>query len=79
MFSRVKYVKAGYSYDSPIMYVIVQNKTSYGSWKVEVFPCDLQGCPVSDAVAWDIFPTWWESYKYIYKQYKKFHQFVNNK
>ena len=79
MFSKVKYVTAGWGSDGPRMYVIIQNKTEHGYWKVEVFPCDDRGTPVSDAVAWDIFPSWWDSYKYLNKQYKKFNQFVNHK
>lgn len=58
MWSKIKFVKYGYNYDSPLMYVIVMNRTLHGSWKVEISPCDNCGSPISDPVEWDIFPNW---------------------
>ena len=54
-------------------------KTEYGSYKVEVLPCDICGNPVFDPVAWDIFPTWWSACKYVRKQYKEFYRYVNER
>ena len=79
MFSNIKYVRARHRWDGPIMYVIVRNRTEHGAWKVEVFPAGISGCPVSDAIVWDIFPTWWEAFKYCRKQYKELDQYINNK
>lgn len=77
MFSNVKYVRAGHRWDSPIMYVIVRNRTEHGSWKVEVFPADINGCPISDAIIWDIFPTWYEAWKYSIKKHREYTKYVN--
>ena len=54
--SKVRFVRAGHGPDSPIMYVIIMNRTEHGNWKVETCPCDHTGSPVSDPVFWDIFP-----------------------
>lgn len=59
------------------MYVITMFRTEHGSYKVEVLPCDIYGNPISDPVAWDIFPTWWGARKYARKQYKEFYRYVN--
>lgn len=61
------------------MYVIVMNRTEHESYKVEVSVCDCAGTPVSDSVAWDIFPTWWGARKYVRQQYKEFYKYVNER
>ena len=48
--SKVRFVRAGHGPDSPIMYVIIMNRTEHGNWKVETYPCDNTGSPVSDPV-----------------------------
>ena len=74
-----KYVTYGHGKECPMMYVIITNHTSHGYWKVEISPCDWRGSPVSDPIAWDIFPSWWEAYKYRHKLYKEFTAYVNRK
>jgi hypothetical protein len=32
----------------------------------------MYGAPVSDAVAWDVFPTRWDAHKYIRNNIKNF-------
>ena len=61
------------------IYVITLTKTEYGSKLVEVFPCNTFGDPVSDAVAWDIFPDWLSAILYMRKQYKEFREYVNGR
>lgn len=77
MWSKIKFVRYGHGFDGPIMYVIVMNHLQ-GSWKVEVSPCDTCGSPVSDPVAWDIFPDWWSARKYMRKMYKEYYAYVNH-
>lgn len=72
-----KYVNYGSSKYGIHMYVITMFRTEHGSYKVEVLPCDIYGNPISDPVAWDIFPTWWGARKYARKQYKEFYRYVN--
>lgn len=74
-----KYVRYGNPRHGVPMYVIVRYRTEHGSYKVEVLPCDCYGHPISDAVAWDIFPDWWSAHKYVRKQYKEFYCYVNNR
>lgn len=53
----IKYIRYGHDWnDAPVMCIVVMTHTEYGSWKVEVFPTDTCGSPVSDAIGWDIFP-----------------------
>ena len=75
----VKYVNYGSQKYGIHMYVITMFKTEYGSYKVEVLPCDVCGHPVSDPVAWDILPTLWSARKYVRKQYKEFYQYINRR
>lgn len=53
-------------YGNP-MYVITMFKIEHRSYKVEVLPCDICGYLVFDPVVWDIFHTWLNARKYIYK------------
>lgn len=73
-----KYVNYGNPRWGIHMYVITMYKTEHGNYKVEVLPCDTCGHPVSDAVAWDIFCSWWDARKYVRKQYKEFYRYVND-
>lgn len=75
----IKYVNYGSPKYGIHMYVITMFKTEYGSYKVEVLPCDICGHPVSDPVAWDILPTWWSAHKYVHKQYKEFYRYCNKR
>lgn len=75
----VKYVRYGNPHEGILMYVITMYRTEHGSYKVEVLPCDTYGYVVSDAVAWDIFPCWWNARKYVRKQYKEFYKYVNER
>lgn len=75
----VKYVRYGNKRYGTAMYVIVMFRTERHNWKVEVSVCDCCGTPVSDPVAWDIFPCWWDAYRYMRKQYKEFYRYVNNR
>ena len=70
----VKYVRFK---NGAVMYVLTMFRTERGNWKVEVSVCDCCGTPVSDPVAWDIFPSWLGAYKYMRKQYKEFDRYVN--
>lgn len=74
-----KYVNYGNPRWGVHMYVITMYKTEHGNYKVEVLPCDTCGHPVSDAVAWDIFCSWWSARKYVRKQYKEFYRYVNER
>ncbi len=73
----IKYVNYGHPRYGIHMYVITMYRTERGSYKVEVLPCDTYGSAVSDAVVWDIFPSWWDARKYVRKQYKEFYRYVN--
>ena len=75
----VKYVNYGHPICGIHMYVITMYLMDLGSYKVEILPCDTQGTPVSDAVAWDFFPWWWDARKYVRKQYKEFYKYVNER
>ena len=75
--SRVKYVRAGYGPESPIMYVIIMNRTEHDNWKVETCPCDHTGSPISDPVFWDIFSSWFTAKRCMDQQYKEFHDYAN--
>lgn len=79
IFSRVKYVRAGRGWETPVMFVIVMNRTEHGSWKVEVSPSDHGGSPVSDPIEWDIFPEWWSAFKYMRRKYKEYTRYVNER
>lgn len=72
-----KYVNYGNPRYGIHMFIITMFKTEHGSYKVEVLPCDTYGHPVSDPVAWDIFPCRWDALKYVRKQYKEFYRYVN--
>ena len=74
----IKYVNYGHPVCGPHMFVIVMFKTERGNYKVEVQPCDENGFIISDAVSWNIFPTWWDARRYVHKQYKEFYRYVNN-
>lgn len=73
-----KYVNYGNPKYGIHMFVITMFKTEYGSYKVEVLPCDTYGRSVSDPVAWDIFLYWWDARKYARKKYKEFYRYVNS-
>ena len=75
----VKYINFGHHKHGTHMYVITMFKTDFGNYKVEIIPCDIFGNVVSEAVAWDIFPTWWSALKYVCKQYKEFYYYVNGR
>lgn len=77
--SKVKYVRHGHGSDGPVMYVIIMNRTEHGSWKVEVCPSDHCGSPVSDALEWDIFPSWWAARCYMGRKYKEYFRVVNER
>lgn len=73
----IKYVNYGHPYHGIHMYVIMMNRTERRNYRVEVSVCDCAGTPVSDPVAWNIFPSWWNAYKYVRQQYKEFYKYVN--
>ena len=73
-----KYVNYGHPKYGVHMYVITLTRSQYGSKIIEVFPCNTLGDPVSDAVAWDIYPDWFGALKYMYQQYKEFYRYVNS-
>ena len=75
--SKVRFVRAGHGPDSPIMYVIIMNRTEHGNWKVETCPCDHTGSPVSDPVFWDIFSSWLAAKHCMDLQYKEWFEVVN--
>jgi hypothetical protein len=70
-----KYVT--YGTNGPKLFVVQMHKLEH-SYKVEVFPCDIFGAPVSDAVAWDMFPTWWGAFCYFRKQVREFTAYANH-
>ena len=74
-----KIVRYGHPKYGIAMYVITMYRTDRGSWKVEVLPCDNCGFPISDAVAWDMFCSWWDARKYVKKQYKEFYAYCNER
>ena len=75
--SKVRFVRAGHGPDSPIMYVIIMNRTEHGNWKVETCPCDHTGSPVSDPVFQDIFSSWSAARRCMNQQYKEWFEVVN--
>lgn len=74
----IKYVNYGNPKYGTHMYVISMFRTDDSSYMVEVKPCDIYGCPVSDAVIWDIIPSWWSARKFAREQYKEFYDYVNS-
>ena len=68
----VKYVNYGHPIRGIHMYVITMYHMEHGSYKVEILPCDTCGHPVSDPVAWDIFPTWWDARNMFVSNIKNF-------
>ena len=75
----IKYVNYGHQKHGVHMYVITMFRTEHGNYKVEVLPCDINGTVISDAVAWDMFCSWWDARKYVRQQYKEFYRYVNNR
>ena len=75
----IKHVNYGHPRHGTHMFVITMFRTEHGNYKVEVRPCDTNGIAVSDPVAWDIFPCWWDARKYVRKQYKEFYRYVNER
>ena len=75
--SRVKYVRNGHPSSGTAMYVIIMNRTAHKYWRVEVSPCDIYGSVISDPVAWDIFPNWFEAMRYFNVKYREFNRYVN--
>ena len=75
--SKVRFVRAGHGPESPIMYVIIMNRTEHGNWKVETCPCDNTGSPVSDPVFWDIFSSWLAAKHCMDQQYKEWFEVAN--
>lgn len=75
--SKVKYVRHGHGPDSPVMYVIIMNRTEHGNWKVETCPCDHTGLPVSDPIFWDIFLSWFAARRCMNQQYKEWFEVAN--
>ena len=73
----IKYINYGSPRNGVHMYIITMSRTPRRNYLVEVFPCDMFGIAVSDAVAWDVFPTWWEAQKYARKKYKEFYEYVS--
>ena len=73
----VKYVRYGNPFEGAAMYSITMFRTERRHWRVEVSPCDIDGCVVSDPIAWDIFPDWWSARKYVREQYKIYYNYVN--
>ena len=73
----VKYVRYRNPIDGIPMYAITMFRTDRGNWKVEVSPCDENGWVISDPVACDMFPSWFEARIYVRKQYKEFYRYVN--
>ena len=76
--SKVRFVRAGHGPDSPIMYVIIMSRTEHGNWKVETYPCDHTGSPVSDPIFWDVFSSWLAAKHCMDQQYKEYFKIVNN-
>ena len=77
--SKVRFVRAGHGPDSPIIYVIIMNRTEHGNWKVETCPCDHTGSPVSDPVFWDTFSSWFAAKHCMDQQYKEWSEVVNRR
>ena len=75
--SKVRFVRAGHGPDSPIMYVIIMNRTEHGNWKVETCPCDNTGSPVNDPVFWDIFSSQFAARHCMNQQYKEWFEVAN--
>ena len=75
----IKYVNFGNPHTGIHMYIITMYRTPLRNYRVEVIPCDIFGIAVSDAVEWDMFPTWWEARKHAKKKYKEFYSYVNER
>ena len=77
--SKVRFVRAGHGPDSPIIYVIIMNRTEHGNWKVETCPCDNTGSPVSDPSFWDIFSSWFAAKHCMDQQYREWSEVANQR
>ena len=47
------YVTHGGGHGGPMMYGILMFKTENRGYEVNVWPCDLEGNPVSDPIEWE--------------------------
>ena len=74
---KMKYVTYGLGNEGPKMYGVLMIKSDRG-WVVEVWPCDICGSQVSDAIEWKDELNWWSAIKLFYKYYKEYNQYVNN-
>ena len=75
---KLKYVTYGKGDQGPKMYGILRIKSNRG-WVVEVWPCDINGTQVSDAIEWKDELDWWSAIKLFYKYYKEYNRYVNNR
>lgn len=74
---KMKYITYGLGNEGPKMYGVLMIKSDRG-WAVEVWPCDIRGSQVSDAIEWKDELNWWSAIKLFYKYYKEYNQYVNN-
>lgn len=75
---KMKYVTHGLGNEGPKMYGVLMIKSDRG-WVVEVWPCDIRGSQISDAIEWKDELDWWSAIKLFYKYYKEYNQYVNNR
>ncbi len=73
-----KYITYGCGKRGSKMYVVSMYRTPFKNWKVKVEPCDVYGSAVFDAVAWEIFDSWFAARRYFKQQYREFDKYVNS-
>lgn len=79
LYMKIKYVTYGNGYGGPAMFVVIKMKTISRGYEVSVYPCDIEGNVVSDAVFWRDNLGWWDATKMFYQQYQEYKKYVNDR
>lgn len=74
---KVQYVTAGLGKGGPPMFGILKFKTKRRGWEVNVWPCDLEGNPVSDPIEWEDNLNWFDAMILFYQYYSSYNKYVN--
>ena len=73
------YVTHGGGHGGPMMYGILMFKTPDRGYEVNVWPCDLEGKPVSDPVEWEDNLGFIDANILFWKYYKLYNRYVNGR
>ena len=73
------YVTHGGGHGGPMMYGILMFKTENRGYEVNVWPCDLEGNPVSDPIEWEDNLGFIDANILFWKYYKSYNRYINNR